>query len=84
MHLTPAAYVISIFGSMRKTARAVGRTNAAVCMWTKPRIRGGCGGHVPAAAQRIILALAQKNFLPITPKDLLLGREVKIKKTRKS
>lgn len=76
MQLSPAAYVISIFGSMRKTARAVGRTNAAVCMWTKPRTRGGCGGNVPAAAQRIILKIAKEKSLPITPNDLHYGRVI--------
>jgi len=72
MHLSPAEYVIHVFGGVRATARAVGRYPNAVCRWKKK------SGHIPSAAQRVILSVAKKNNLSITPNDLVYGKEVKM------
>lgn len=77
-HLSPAQYVIHVFGGVRKTARMIGRNPGAICHWKQPRKKGGCGGDVPGAAQRIILLVAKKHSLDITPGDLVYGRRITI------
>lgn len=78
MHLNPAQYVIKVFGGVRATARAIGRRPGAVINWKNPKKRGGCDGHVPSAAQRLILQIATDEGLDITPDDLMFGRDIKI------
>lgn len=73
--LTPAEYVISVFGGVRATAKAIGRTPSCITKWKKPKKLKGCGGRVPSIAQGLILTLAVKRNLPITAEDLLCGRE---------
>lgn len=74
MQMTPAEYVISVFQGVRATARALGRSPSSVSKWQKPREMRGCGGNIPGAAQRLILDLARKRGLDITPDDLINGR----------
>ena len=76
MLLKPAEYVIQIFGGVRATARAVGRTPGSVCLWHRPRKSRGSAGNIPSAAQRIILIVAKRRRLDITPADLMYGRRV--------
>lgn len=75
-HLNPAQYVIKIFGGVKATARAVGRTPGAIIFWKHPKSKGGRGGNVPTIAQRIILKIALRDGLDITPQDLAYGRTV--------
>lgn len=77
MYLTPAEYVIRTFGSIRKTAKAVGKTHQAVSNWKKPKSRNGLGGLIPSRAQQRILAAADALGLDITASDLIHGRDVK-------
>jgi len=77
--MSPADYVISVFGGVRQMSRMIERSPAAICRWRSPRAKKGCGGRVPMAAQHEILALAKQFNLPITPADLVYGRVVKRK-----
>jgi len=65
-----------MFGGVKATARAVGRTPGAVIFWKHPKTRGGRGGNVPSIAQRIILKIAKRDGLDITPEDLTYGRNL--------
>jgi len=76
MHLTPADYVIKIFGGVRATARAIGRDPSAISKWRASRRKGGCGGHVPAKAGRTILRIAKRRKLHVSPHDLTYGVDV--------
>lgn len=80
MKLSPALYVIHIFGGVRATAKAIGRHHGTVIFWKKPKSKGGSDGRVPGCAQRLILAVAKRRRLDITPEDLIFGREVTILK----
>ena len=77
MKLTPAEWVIRVFGNAAIVGRHIGRSRAAVAKWRAPRIRGGCDGFIPRLAGYKILDAARKYRLDITPEDLLVGREVK-------
>ena len=64
-----ADLVISLFGGVRKLARAIGRDPAAISRWKKR-------GVVPTSMQRIILELAWERGLDLTERDLIFGREL--------
>lgn len=70
--LSPAEYVIYIFGGVRATARAVGRTPPVVSKWAKEKGKG----RVPVQVQPEILRVARERNLDITAEDLILGRVV--------
>ncbi len=74
MESTPASLVISAFGGVRKTARALGVRPSTVCRWRMPRERGGMEGNVPSSAARKILRVARERGLALTAEDLLFGR----------
>jgi len=76
MIMKPAEYVVKQFGGVRKTARTIGRSPAAVCKWNKSKADGGLGGTVPKGLQTTILQMAEDLELDITPADLILGREI--------
>jgi len=78
MHLSPADYVVRIFGGVRKTAKAIGRSPASVSKWKKPVAAKGCGGDIPRLAQQAVMHVAKLTKLDITPNDLMYGRDVKI------
>lgn len=77
MKYSPAGYVIHVFGGVRATGRAIGRSGTAVCKWTKPIKDKGTSGRIPGKCQAKILAVASKLNLDITPEDLIYGRVVK-------
>lgn len=79
-HLSPADYVIHIFGGVRATGRAIGITGQAVSYWRKQKSRGGKGGRIPRKAQAMILSHALLNGFDITANDFLHGRKVHIPK----
>lgn len=76
MKLSPAEYVIRVFGSVRETARAVDRDESCVSRWKAPKSKGGTGGKIPGPVQDTILKKARRKNLDITPHDLVYGREV--------
>jgi hypothetical protein len=76
MHLSPAEYVIRVFGGVRRVAAAIGRDPGAVCKWRKSHAERGTGGLIPTGAQRALLAKAAELDLDITCEDLIRGREV--------
>lgn len=73
MHLTPAKYVVKIFGGVRAAATLIGRNPSSICRWQMPKSRGGYGGAVPRAARLRILEIAKKKRLPITSWHLDYG-----------
>lgn len=76
LRVSPAEYVISVFGGVRKVARAIGRDPASVSRWRRAAGQKGTDGRIPSKAQQELLAKAQALGLDLTPDDLLLGREV--------
>lgn len=76
MQLTPAKFVILRFGGLRATARELNQTPGAICRWNAPKSRHGCGGRIPSSVQNLILQIAKKKNLDITPNDILFGREI--------
>lgn len=70
--MKPAQFIIEYFGGVRATARKIGRSFQAVSQWTKPR-PSGTDGAIPRKAMEIILELAKKEKLGITPALLMLG-----------
>lgn len=79
-HLSPADYVIHMFGGVRATARAIGRTPSAVSLWRAKKKNGGYGGRIPMKSQSLVLAFAHTNAIDIQPQDFKLGRKVHIPK----
>jgi hypothetical protein len=67
--MSPAEWVVKQFGSLRKTASAIGRDFSAVAQWKRK-------GTIPAPAQQIILVKAKELGLDILPADLVVGRRV--------
>ena len=76
MYKNPADYIISVFGGVRKTARAVGRSAASVSKWPRPKATGGCDGYIPGGVHQKILSFARTQKLDITADDLLFGRTI--------
>lgn len=68
-HLSPAELVIKTFGSVHKTAKAVGRTPACISKW-----RRRLDGALPPAIQKKVLALSEAQDLGLTPRELIMGR----------
>lgn len=69
--MSPAAYVIKVFGGVRPLARLL--TNYApsqVSRWRSGK------GLVPSEAQKRLLALAAERELDLTAEDLVRGREL--------
>ena len=77
MHLRPADYVIYVFGGVRATSRAIGRSASSVSRWQTYKNRDGLGGTIPSAIQGIILERASELKLDISADDLIHGREIK-------
>lgn len=71
MQLSPANYIIHIFGGVRPAGRAIGRDASAICQWRKK-------GRIPSKAQQEILEIAKRYVLDITPDDLISGRVVSV------
>lgn len=78
-HLSPADYIIHIFGGVRATARAIGRTPPTVSKWQRGHTQKGhkvSTGALPADVLKPILEKAKADNLDITAEDLILGRKV--------
>lgn len=71
--ITPADRVITAFGGVRATARALGRNPSSISRWRKPREEGGTGGRVPSALQVDILNGAKAAGLSLTAEDLIVA-----------
>lgn len=69
MELSPAEYIIHVFGGIRPAGRAIGRDGSAISQWKKK-------GRIPSKAQQEILEIAKRYALDITPDDLISGRVV--------
>ncbi len=77
MMLSPAEYVIHVFGSGQAVANVVGKTRQAVYLWKRPRKLGGCDGKVPTRSIEKILKAAKLRGLDLTAEDLIRGRNVR-------
>ena len=64
----PAEVVIKTFGGVRATARALQLTAGAVSRWQET-------GSVPGRHHRKLIAMTARRKNPLTPTDLVLGRE---------
>lgn len=77
MHLSPAEYVIHVFGGVRATARALDKYPSTISKWQNRKTEDGLLGQIPGSAQRQILEVAKAKGLDITPQDLIFGKELK-------
>jgi amino-acid N-acetyltransferase len=68
---TPADRVISAFGGVRETARALDRNPSSISRWRSPKEDGGTGGRVPGPIQETVLEAARARGLSLTASDLL-------------
>lgn len=76
-HLSPAQYVIQVFGGVRKLARAINYDPSNVSRWPKAKGKhGGCNGIIPSSALNIILRTAQRNNYDLKAVDLICGRDI--------
>lgn len=64
--MTPADVVISLFGSVRKCAKALNRHQSSVSYWRR-------SGRVPHDVQIIILKKAKAGELQIEAEQLIIG-----------
>lgn len=78
--MSPAQYVVFAFGGVRRAARAIGRSPCQLSKWPKPEEVKGCGGRIPAKAQRTVLEVAKKLGIDISAEDLIMGRTVTVEK----
>lgn len=77
MHtITPAAYVISLFGGIRPLARDLDVEPSTVWRWKEPAAAGGSDGQIPRTMQGRLLDIAKARGLDLTAEDLIRGREV--------
>jgi hypothetical protein len=67
--LNPVQYVIAVFGSSERVARAIGRNRSSVSRWQKK-------GQIPTSVRMLILEIAKREGLDITSVDLDYGRSV--------
>lgn len=70
----PADFLVEYFNGLRKCARAVGRSHAAVNKWRRSKREGGTDGFIPRIAMHQILRLSEKHGWQITAYDLIFGR----------
>jgi hypothetical protein len=71
--MSPADYVITLFGGVRPLARAIHVDHSTVSRWRKPISEKGTGGDVPTRQIRKILAAAKVAGLPIDRARLIGG-----------
>jgi hypothetical protein len=67
--MTPAKIVISKFGGVRATARALGLNASTVCQWDNEKERGGTGGVIPQKYFKTIM----DTFPEVTLEQLCFG-----------
>ena len=82
MKLSPAEYLIHVFGGVRATARIVDREPSSVSKWQNYIDKTGSQGGIPRVIHQTILKHAKKNGLDFTADDLVNGRNVPNKKTK--
>lgn len=78
-HVSPAEYVIHVFGGVVKTARALGRAPSSISEWQPKTIGGRSSGLVPSSIQKKVLQIAKRKNLPITEIELVFGGKIKVK-----
>lgn len=71
IHASPAVWVVLVFGSVQAVADTLGIARGSVHGWMER-------GRIPAKVQPRILAIAEAQGLPVTPRDLILGREADV------
>jgi len=70
-HLSPADYVIKVFGGCIRVAEAVGLHRSAPSVW---RHRG----EIPTSKMAALLDVARRRGLDLTAEDLIQGRDVEV------
>jgi len=72
--ITPARYIVEIFGGPTKTARALDLTVSGVNQWHHRKNKFVGSGIIPAQHFPLILKRAKELDLDITINDLVYGR----------
>lgn len=78
--MSPAQYVVKIFGGVRETARLLNRSPSSVTRWNRYRGTGSTYGQIPIKVRKTILEIAAKKDLPISCENLEFGYPVTLKK----
>lgn len=77
MHLSPAEYVIHVFGGVRATARALGKYPSTISKWQNYKDKEGQIGQIPTSAQKLILEKARELGLQISADELIYGKSMR-------
>lgn len=75
MLISPAQWIIKVFGGVRATARKLNADKGQISRWLQPEEKKGTGGGIPRKKQLLILEIAEKEGLDITAQDLIKGRQ---------
>lgn len=76
--LSPAQYLVKIFGGVTPMSRALGISSQRIYGWLRYRSRYGSSGRVPSHIQMLVLERAKSMGLDITEADLVVGREIEV------
>lgn len=68
--LSPSRLARKVLGA-RRLAELCSRTTDAIRKWDRAKSKGGTGGLVPAEFQQRILDVADREGLPLEPRDLI-------------
>lgn len=74
--LSPAEYVIKMFGGVRPTSRLFVKSASNISRWQNYCPKTNPKGTIPSKYHRSILEKAAELNIDITPRDLIYGREV--------
>lgn len=76
--MAPGAYAVHIFGGARHLAVAIGVNPGMVSHWCKGRrhVEPRVPEPIPTKHIRTILVVARERGLPVTPDDLIWGRDL--------
>jgi len=76
MRLKPAEHVIQVFGSVHKTAKALGKNPSSISKWVSQNGPEKTRGLVPSWVQVEVMEIAGERGLDITYEDLIAGRVI--------
>lgn len=79
MYLTPAHYIVHVFGGVRKAAREINRAPSGISRWISRD-----NGRIPSEAMSNIMEAARRLKLDVTSDDLLKGRKIDPRKLKLS
>jgi hypothetical protein len=76
VNVTPAEYVIRLFGGVSALARDLEVQRSTIWRWRVPRDKGGSEGQIPRNKQGRLLEMSRARGLDLKAEDLIRGRDV--------